>query len=336
MLFLFFILDPVESGMSKNVSGSLSSKYLNNLSTALSTVPSKYLYEDQTVPNGLNEEYDVEENVNNVLNIWNNLSVSHNNNNNKMVTTPESDYNSNATPPKFAIGGVVGTLNCSINSSHDFSHDNSDYQWFVDYGCREGFTHQSVLSSLCESYTGINELSYYDDIAKHLDADLAEVDIDSFRAEDMNSLLSKIPKINKTDKYSADFDNSIYKSELLFSPVKESHISVDSLDLESYQDNGDIILTCKANKNNYTIAFEGSVLYSDESFYGNNLEFTNSTSFNFINFFTADPNELNFKHNRNLNLQNKTWRKNDTSMTKSAHSFTTWSKLKKGSASLQR
>lgn len=257
--------------MTRNVFGPLSSIILNNLSNSTSTVSSNPLYEDHTVPNVLNGELDVEDygnNVHNFLNLCDHLSVTVNNNI-KMVTTPESDYNSNSTPPKFAIGGMVGTLNCSINSSHDFSHDNSDYQWFVDYGCREGFTHQSVLSSLCESYTGINELSYYDDIAKHLDADLAEVDIDSFRAEDMNSLLSKIPKINKTDKYSADFDNSIYKSELLFSPIKESHISVDSLDLESYQDNGDIILTCKANKNNYTIAFEGSVLYSDESFYGN-------------------------------------------------------------------
>lgn len=257
--------------MTKNDFGSLSSILSNKFSKNIPSIPSKQSYEDHTVPYILNDECNLEESVNNVLNYWNHINIcpkNNNNNNNKMVTTPESDYNSNATPPKFAIGGMVGTLNCSINSSHDFSHDNSDYQWYVDYGCREGFTHQSVLSSLCESYTGINELSYYDDIAKHLDADLAEVDIDSFRAEDMNSLLSKIPKIDKTDKYSGELDNSIYKSELLFSPVKESHISIDSLDLESYQDNGDIILTCKANKNNYTIAFEGSVLYSDESFYG--------------------------------------------------------------------
>lgn len=56
---------------------------------------------------------------------------------------------------------------------------------------------------------------------------------------------------------------------MLFSPVKESHISVDSLDLDGYPDDGDIILTCQANKNNYTIAFEGSTVYSDDSsFYG--------------------------------------------------------------------
>lgn len=62
--------------------------------------------------------------------------------------------------------------------------------------------------------------------------------------------------------------SEICKSELLFSPVKESHISVDSLDMDGYPDEDDIILTCQANKNNYTIAFEQSALYSDESFYG--------------------------------------------------------------------
>ena len=61
---------------------------------------------------------------------------------------------------------------------------------------------------------------------------------------------------------------SICKSSLLFSPVKETPVlppggsySVDSLDCE------DMLLTCQANnKNNYTIAFEGSMtMYSDGS-----------------------------------------------------------------------
>lgn len=61
---------------------------------------------------------------------------------------------------------------------------------------------------------------------------------------------------------------SICKSSLLFSPVKEAPIlppgasySVDSLDCE------DMLLTCQTNnKNNYTIAFEGSMaMYSDGS-----------------------------------------------------------------------
>lgn len=56
---------------------------------------------------------------------------------------------------------------------------------------------------------------------------------------------------------------SLCKSELLFSPVKESAVpgtinfSVDSLD-------SDIMLTCQANKDNYTIAFEGSTTMGSE------------------------------------------------------------------------
>lgn len=62
---------------------------------------------------------------------------------------------------------------------------------------------------------------------------------------------------------------SICKSELLFSPVKEAmhgvHFSVDSLDCELPTEQ-DLILTCQANKNNYTIAFEGSLTtYSEDS-----------------------------------------------------------------------
>lgn len=56
-----------------------------------------------------------------------------------------------------------------------------------------------------------------------------------------------------------DSNGSLYKSEILFSPVKEVPLvsfSIDSLDCEEH----DIMLTCQANKDNYTIAFEGSVL----------------------------------------------------------------------------
>jgi len=57
--------------------------------------------------------------------------------------------------------------------------------------------------------------------------------------------------------YYCVFQESVCRSEPLFSPIKDSpltnltNISVDSLDLE-----GDIMLTCQANKDNYTIAFE--------------------------------------------------------------------------------
>lgn len=65
---------------------------------------------------------------------------------------------------------------------------------------------------------------------------------------------------------------SICKSELLFSPVKEvpmpgANFSVDSLDCDLLTEH-DIMLTCQANKDNYTIAFEGSMtMYSEDSDY---------------------------------------------------------------------
>ncbi|XP_023292482.2 probable serine/threonine-protein kinase DDB_G0282963 isoform X1 [Lucilia cuprina] len=218
------------------------------------------------------------------------------------------------------VGYMGNNLNCSLASSHDFTHDNSDYQWFLDYGYRDGCggMQRSVLSSLSASYNGLGDL-IYEDLAKNLDANLAEVDMESFRAEDIHSLLSQLPSyckslggnrlqqslmlqqqqhmlpsnncqhhmahnMSQTSTTSTNdlIDNSFCKSELLFSPVKESHISVDSLDMDAYPDEGDIILTCKANKDNYTIAFEGSVLYSDESFYEPN-EIAMKNKQNFIN-----------------------------------------------------
>lgn len=140
----------------------------------------------------------------------------------------------------------------------------------LNYRYRENnVTHQSVLSSLSASYNGIGELSYYEDLAKNIDANLAEVDMESFRAEDINLLLSTIPSFCKSKKRpDKDLDNSICKSKQLFSPVKESILSVDSLDMDCYAEDCDMILTCQANKNNYTIAFEGSTIYSDDSYYG--------------------------------------------------------------------
>lgn len=195
-----------------------------------------------------------------------------------MPNSPASDCNSNLpyliTDNTFNTTTVAMFPMGSIASSQDFTHDNSDYQWFLDYGYREQqLQHQSILSSLSASYSGIGELSYYEDLAKNIDANLAEVDMESFRTEDIHSLLTKLPTVfsspeNKQNMTLNDLDNSICKSGLLFSPVKESHISVDSLDMDCYPDEGDIILTCQANKDNYTIAFEGSAIYSDDSFYG--------------------------------------------------------------------
>lgn len=45
----------------------------------------------------------------------------------KMSSPAECDTTNNNT-------GQYAPLNCSVASSQDFTHDNSDYQWFVDYG----------------------------------------------------------------------------------------------------------------------------------------------------------------------------------------------------------
>lgn len=181
-------------------------------------------------------------------------------------------------------------------------------------------THQSVLSSLSASYNGIGELSYYDDLAKNIDANLAGVDIESFRAEDINLLLSAIPSICKTNakkQQDKELDNSIFKSKQLFSPVKESVLSVDSLDMDCYTEDCDMIITCQANKNNYTIAFEGSTMYSDESFY-------------------ADANKDMQKKKNDVSdtaIDDIVKRKAlEVSLCRSESGFTTWSKLKKDSS----
>ncbi len=54
-----------------------------------------------------------------------------NNNSDKKMSSPESDCNSNIGGGGFIMSGPLG---CSIASSQDFTHDNSDYQWFLDYG----------------------------------------------------------------------------------------------------------------------------------------------------------------------------------------------------------
>ncbi|XP_057324936.1 uncharacterized protein LOC130667410 isoform X1 [Microplitis mediator] len=213
--------------------------------------------------------------------------------------TPGSDCNSNPADP----------ISQDLISS-EFIQDNSDYQWFIDYGYRDGglHVHPSVLSSLSTSYTQ-EDLGYYDDLARNLDANLAEVDMESFRTADIHTLLTALPVMCTDPIQQSEFNYqreryasisgsvmekidigssisphtssqgedsacstadtiSICKSSLLFSPVKETPVlppggsySVDSLDCE------DMLLTCQANnKNNYTIAFEGSMtMYSDGS-----------------------------------------------------------------------
>ncbi|XP_011173409.2 uncharacterized protein LOC105205667 isoform X1 [Solenopsis invicta] len=214
--------------------------------------------------------------------------------------TPGSDCNSNPATDSIQQD-LVGS---------EFIQDNVEYQWFIDYGYRDGglHIHPSVLSSLSASYTP-KDLGYYDDLARNLDANLAEIDMESFRTADIHTLLTALPVMCTEPVQHSEFNCqreqyasisgsvmekldigssisphtssqgedsacsttdtiSICKSSLLFSPVKETPMlppggsySVDSLDCE------DMLLTCQTNnKNNYTIAFEGSMtMYSDGS-----------------------------------------------------------------------
>ncbi|RLU24449.1 hypothetical protein DMN91_002538 [Ooceraea biroi] len=214
--------------------------------------------------------------------------------------TPGSDCNSNPATDSIQQD-LVGS---------EFIQDNVEYQWFIDYGYRDGglHIHPSVLSSLSASYSP-KDVGYYDDLSRNLDANLAEIDMESFRTADIHTLLTALPVMCTEPVQHSEFNCqreqyasisgsvmekldigssisphtssqgedsacstadtiSICKSSLLFSPVKETPMlppggsySVDSLDCE------DMLLTCQTNnKNNYTIAFEGSItMYSDGS-----------------------------------------------------------------------
>ncbi|PNF18760.1 hypothetical protein B7P43_G03348 [Cryptotermes secundus] len=292
-----------------------------------------------------------------------------------------SDCNSNHTSNTVAAPDKNGETTSSYISNAssqdvDFIQDNSDYQWFLDYGYRDGppsthhsHHHTSVLSSLATSYA-CDDLSYYDDMARNLDANLAEVDMEDFRTEDIHSILTTLPtmccgelqseregemfaSVSGSMMAKFDFDSSISphtssqgedsagstdtmsicKSELLFSPVKEcplpsTNFSVDSLDCDLLTEH-DIMLTCQANKDNYTIAFEGSMtLYSEDSDYheAGGSEATTSGSNNWSSTRFVKPSS-----GRGGGGSHPL----DTSMARSDSVYTTWSKLKKRSSEVQ-
>ncbi|CAH0723727.1 unnamed protein product, partial [Brenthis ino] len=127
---------------------------------------------------------------------------------------------------------------------------------------------------------------------------------------------------------------SICKSELLFSPVKEGahgvHFSVDSLDCELPTEQ-ELILTCQANKDNYTIAFEGSLtIYSEDSECAEpavNQKHDKQVKED-INL-TLDSDERTRRNLELLERCKKLTNKLTTSMARSDLGLTTWSKLKK-------
>lgn len=133
---------------------------------------------------------------------------------------------------------------------------------------------------------------------------------------------------------------SICKSELLFSPVKEvpmpgANFSVDSLDCELMTEH-DIMLTCQANKDNYTIAFEGSLtMYSeDNDFHDQGMNPSHCPAFLLGDFFSDKSEGVSktdtSRWSSNIKTQTENIKRVDTSMVQSdSGGFTTWSKLRK-------
>ncbi|XP_052739812.1 uncharacterized protein LOC112043605 isoform X4 [Bicyclus anynana] len=332
-----------------------------------------------------------------------------------------SDYRPNGPPPRLGLKAASPSVpdeDCnsntslagSLHSTHDEldAHcDNSGYLWLLDYNpmFRDGSCHHiSVLSSVSASYKGISDLtsrfefaSRYKDIARDLDANLAEADMESFKTEDIHALLmtGDLPHDAIIDDITHDFYTnflvdtvscngvlqsnpqgemfasisssllekfrfdssmsgsslqgeesvgsintmSICKSELLFSPVKEGahgvHFSVDSLDCELPTEQ-DLILTCQANKDNYTIAFEGSLtIYSEDSECAEPAvnqkhdklvkRLHEGTDFN----IALDSDERTRRNLELLERCKKLTNKLTTSMARSDLGLTTWCKLKK-------
>ncbi|XP_066990152.1 uncharacterized protein [Macrobrachium rosenbergii] len=232
----------------------------------------------------------------------------------------------------------------------EFEHETADYQWLLDYDLpcaryRESYSREVGSASMCSGRDGSGRVSVlepsqgqlqdlsYETLARNLDANLAEIDMDDFRSEDIHNILTlptmcgefqsaedgemfasvsgsmmdrydlessvsphtsshcdreeegeddddennegdrkEVDEVEEEEYSGVSGELSLYQSGPLFSPLKEppplanTTFSVDSLDCDSLHD--DLILTCQANKDNYTIAFEGSFIhYSEDSDY---------------------------------------------------------------------
>lgn len=124
----------------------------------------------------------------------------------------------------------------------------------------------------------------YEDMAKHLDAHLAELDIESFRAEDINSILNlksnmefKSTSLGDCRRGRIEEEAEEEDGDLLFTPTSGGahYLSTDSLDHSAammmdnssrrlnVEEDGDELMesirvstNCQANKENYTLAFK--------------------------------------------------------------------------------
>ncbi|GLH06661.1 Uncharacterized protein GBIM_12135 [Gryllus bimaculatus] len=153
----------------------------------------------------------------------------------------ERDCNSNAA-------GSFASESASLPDA-DFVQECQDYQWFLDYGTLPAMC-CGDLQAACEPGGEM-----FASVSGSL---LARLEMDASSAGSPPSCGSQ-----GDDSAGSTDTMSLCKSELLFSPVKDcplpgSNFSVDSLDCDLLTEH-DIMLTCQANKDNYTIAFEGSI-----------------------------------------------------------------------------
>ncbi|KFM79797.1 hypothetical protein X975_18888, partial [Stegodyphus mimosarum] len=246
-------------------------------------------------------------------------------NSNQFLTTPEKKKDQKSTDDSL----LEQYSNVKDNANKDYSRKSPTSPAGSPTAVFGASLHQKDLS--------------YDDLSKNIDANLAEIDMETFRSEDINSILA-LPAIYSGDFQSASHGEqcasvsgsllngleldtstsnrhsedeiSICKDEPLFSPLREppvpeATISVDSLDNSSSYDQ-DLVLTCKANKNNYTIVFEGSsTQFSDDSDYQDVCR--------------SSEGEGSLSGAVQINYSSSF--KKQSSMVQSDVAFTTWSKL---------
>ncbi|XP_022249608.1 uncharacterized protein LOC106465940 [Limulus polyphemus] len=168
--------------------------------------------------------------------------------------------------------------------------DSGDYQWCVDDECDRELNISLTMDSHNTTLSPDQDSLNYDDISKHLDASLAEIDMETFQSKDITSALT-LPGIFGSESsieghlggencasisasllndfelecsfgphtMSEDESAEGSNNEPPFSPAKNpihlNSISMDSLDCTCFDQNN-IIVTCQANKSNYTLAFE--------------------------------------------------------------------------------
>ncbi|XP_037089654.1 uncharacterized protein LOC119110012 [Pollicipes pollicipes] len=153
-----------------------------------------------------------------------------------------------------------GESSCSERSinERDFLAD-VDYEWLCGYGCGPARAPQAYSPDLKGGPAPLADAQLYSELSYHVDATLAEVDMEEFYRGDINRIL-------EISGYGGElYEEEKEQSSALFSSTKEqavfNTISMDSLDCSSYEAEN-IARSCRTNMNNYTIAFEASMTSS--------------------------------------------------------------------------